>query len=167
MKVYLYFLLLVLVIIGCNIKVENQYPENIGENKISSVIKGDSAINEINDLHQLSVAAEENIIIRYGEKNADILYISKFKGIQEATNALETMITKMRSNKNIPFTNPITMKKYDNKSFMTLGLGSVHYIYQSGEYLLWLSTKQQFYSVLPEELVKIYPVSQKSLFLLQ
>lgn len=160
MKEYIYLLLVFSIVSGCNNKkVENPYPDKIGENKISLIVTGDSAINSINTLHQLSVAAEKNIIIHYGEKSSDILYISKFKDISQATNALETMLTKMRSNKNIPFTNPIPMKKYDNKGYMALGLGSVHYIYKSGKYVLWFSTKQKFYNEMPKELLKLYPAN--------
>jgi hypothetical protein len=160
MKESFYILFILLLIISCNNKNENQYPKKIGINKISSVVKGDSAKNEINAMHQLVVSAEEYFIVYYGENDTNILYVSKFEGIQESTIALENMLTKMRSNKNIPFTNPIPMKKYNNKSFMSLGLGSVHYIYQSGKYLLWLSTKQKFYNELPKDLVKIYSVNQ-------
>ena len=160
MKSYLYLFLIFILIFACkNDNNENLYPISIGQNKIHSVVSGDSAIKEINILHHLSVATENNIIVRYGKNSDDILYISKFKDNSTATKSFETMLSQMRVNKNSPFTYLVPMKKYDNKSFMTLGLGSVHYIYQSGEYLLWLTTKQKFYNELPKELLKIYPTN--------
>jgi hypothetical protein len=160
-KSYLYYFLLIVVIVSCkNNHGGCLYPNNIGLNKISSVVDGDSAFNEINLLHFQSVATNNNIIVRYGQESEDILYISNFKDISSATISLETMLSKMRANKNLPFSDLVPMKIYNNKSYMTLGLGSVHYIYQSGEYILWLSTKQKFYNELPKELLEIYPVNQ-------
>ena len=65
----------------------------------------------------------------------------------------------MQKTKNLPFSFLVPMKNYEN-SFMTLGMGSDHYIYQSSEYLLWYSTKQKFYNELPKELIEIYPNNQ-------
>ena len=82
-----------------------------------------------------------------------------FEDISFASEAYEKMYSKMKESKNSLFSLVVPMKKYEN-SFMTLGMGSVHYIYQSSEYLLWFSTKQKFYNELPAELTKIYPANQ-------
>jgi len=37
-------------------------------------------------------------------------------------------------------------------------MGARHYIYQSGNYLLWLQTYQSFDDKLPPRLLKLYPV---------
>lgn len=149
--------LLIFIIYACNTQQTSiQYPEQIGAFQLKSVVQGDSAIAEINILHQSEVAAANNIILRYGPNSEDILYISGYKNNSEATNDLNNMISKMKVSKNNPFGFIVPMKKYD-KSYMTLGLGSVHYIYQSGNYLLWFSTKQKFYNTLPEELLKYFP----------
>ncbi|MCK5033674.1 MAG: hypothetical protein KAS18_08570 [Calditrichia bacterium] len=157
MKIYVFFVFI--IIISCNQQSnDKQFPEQIGIYKINSIVKGDSAVKEINILHQLSVVTKKNIIIRYGINSEDILYISKFKDNSDATEVFEAMVSKMQANKNIPFSYLIPMKNYDN-SYMTLGLGSVHYIYRSGEFLLWFSTKQKFYNEIPEDLLKIYPAN--------
>jgi len=41
---------------------------------------------------------------------------------------------------------------------MTLGMGAVHYIYQSGSLLLWFQTYQPFGTTLPPKLLALYPI---------
>jgi hypothetical protein len=41
---------------------------------------------------------------------------------------------------------------------MTLGMGAVHYIYLSGQSLLWLQTYQSFGDKLPRGLLELYPI---------
>lgn len=139
-----------------NSQIEIQYPDNIGIYKLNSVIGGDSAISEINKLHHAEVAANKNVIVKYGTDSLDILYISQYKDDTKAVTVLDKMISKMKMAKNIPFNFIVPMKKYKN-SFMTIGLGLVHYIFQSGNYLIWFSTHQKFYNKLPQELIEIYP----------
>jgi len=155
MKIYTF--VIIALIISCTQYVNNKkFPEQIGIYKLHSVVEGDSAIKEINSLHMLSVATENNIIVRYGDNSEDILYISKYEDNSAALEIFNKMHYKMQTTKNLPFSISVTMKNYKN-SFMTLGMGSVHYVYQSSEYLLWYSTKQKFYNKIPYELLEIYP----------
>ena len=153
------YLLIFIILFGCTGQQSGiQYPDKIGNLQLISVVEGDSAVAEINTLHRLAVAASENLIVRYGEAGQDILYISRYENSTASKTDLEKMIKKMQSVKNSPFSYIVPMKKYKN-SFMTLGLGSVHYIYQSGRYLLWYTTKQKFYNELPTELMEKYPAT--------
>jgi hypothetical protein len=104
----------------------------------------------------LSVATDNSIIVRYGDNSEDILYISKYEDNSAALEMFNKMHYKMQITKNLPFSFSVPMKNYKN-SFMTLGMGSVHYVYQSSEFLLWYSTKQKFYNKIPNELLEIYP----------
>jgi hypothetical protein len=158
MKIHL-FLLFVILSSCSQPNKEKQFPDHIGIYKLNSVVDGDSAINAINVLHHLAVAADKNSIIRYGENSEDILYISKFADKSTASEEYDKMYTKMKENKKSPFSYLVPMKKYEN-SYMTIGMGLVHYIYQSSEYLIWFSTKQKFYNELPLELIKNYPPNQ-------
>ena len=47
---------------------------------------------------------------------------------------------------------------YKNKVYFTLGMGSGHYIFLSGNCLLWYQTDQSFGDKLPPKLLKFYPV---------
>ncbi len=158
MKFHLF--ILIVLLFGCNQQnKEKRFPDQIGIYKLNSIVEGDSAINELNVLHHLDVAADNNIIIRYGDNSEDILYISKFEDKSTATDVYDKMHSKMNETKDGPFSFLVPLEKYEN-SFMTLGMGLVHYIYQSSEYLLWYSTKQKFYNELPKELLNIYPANQ-------
>ena len=160
MKIKIFSLLIISLIVSCNqFSNSNNFPDQIGEYRINSVVEGDSAKIEINRLHHMSVASYKNIVIRYGYNSEDILYISEFKDYSTVKQALKNMISKMQGNKNIPFSYLVPMKNY-KKSYMTIGLGSIHYIYASTNCLVWYSTKQKFYNNLPEELLEIYPVHQ-------
>jgi hypothetical protein len=50
------------------------------------------------------------------------------------------------------------LPKYKNKVYITLGMGAVHYIYVSGNFLLWLQTTETFDDQLLPQLLKLYPV---------
>jgi len=155
MKIYTF--VIIALIISCTQYANNKkFPEQIGIYKLHSVVEGDSAIEELNSLHMLSVATDKNIIVRYGDNSEDILYISKYKNNSAASETFDKMHSKMQATKNLPFSLIIPMKNYKN-SFMALGMGSVHYVYQSSEYLLWYSTKQKFYNQIPHELLEMYP----------
>jgi hypothetical protein len=41
---------------------------------------------------------------------------------------------------------------------MTLGMGAIHYIYVSGNFLLWLQSFQSLGDELPQQLLELYPV---------
>jgi hypothetical protein len=68
------------------------------------------------------------------------------------------MIEKMAAAKKGPFFHLMPMGQYDNKVYMTLGMGAMHYIYVSGKCLLWLQTYQSFSDKLPGGLLELYPV---------
>jgi hypothetical protein len=67
------------------------------------------------------------------------------------------MIEKMAAAKKGPFFHLMPLGQYDNKVYMTLGMGATHYIYVSGESLLWLQTYQAFKDKLPGRLLSLYP----------
>ena len=68
------------------------------------------------------------------------------------------MIEKMAVAKKSPFSHLMPIGKYQKKVYMALGMGAVHYIYPSGNYLLWLQTFQSFGTELPPELLALYPI---------
>lgn len=134
-------------------------PEQIGRKERVRVISGNKAAGVINKMHGLSVAAAANVIAEYGKDKKDILYISFYKKQKAAEEAFNSMIEKIAAAKKGPFFHLMPLKKYQNKAYLTLGMGAVHYIYLSGKYLLWLQTFQSFGDELPARLLKLYPLT--------
>jgi hypothetical protein len=145
---------------GCvNSATELPTPEQIGQKERVRVISGDKAAVIINKMHSQSVAAAANVIAEYGQDKKDILYISFYKKEKAAGEAFNLMIEKLAAAKRSPFFHLMPLKKYQNKAYLTLGMGAAHYIYLSGNYLLWLQTVQYFGSELPARLLKLYPLT--------
>ena len=72
------------------------------------------------------------------------------------------MIEKMAAAQKGPFFHLMPLKKYQERAYLALGMGAVHYIYLSGNYLLWLQTYQSFGGELPPQLLNLYPITVKS-----
>lgn len=156
-------LVLMIFLLGCvNSQTELPFPEQIGQKERRRVISGNKAAAVINKMHGLSVAAAANVIVEYGSDKKDILYISFYKKQEAAGEAFNLMIKKMADAKKGPFFHLMPLKRYQNKAYLTLGMGAVHYIYLSGNYLLWLQTDQSFGSELPPRLLKLYPPAVES-----
>lgn len=156
------FLILVIAIIlgyGCSKKEGASTPEKIGEKKLTQVISGDEALKVIDKLHGLSVAPQENVIAEYGEDPKDLLYISWYEEEDQARDAFISMISKMMKSEKGPFSHIRALPDYEEKAFMSIGMGAIHYIYFSSHYILWLQTYQDIGRELPIELLSLYPIN--------
>jgi hypothetical protein len=110
-------------------------------------------------MHGQSVATDGNVIAEYGEgEKKDLLYISRYADPKAAQEAFDLMIEKMAVAKKTPFSHLMAIAKYQKNAYMTLGMGAVHYIYQSGSFLLWFQTFQPFGTTLPPQLLAFYPI---------
>lgn len=148
-----------IVFIGCTSTTDLPTPEKIGAKERLRVISGQQAAQVVNRMHGQSVATDANFIAEYGKgANKDILYISRYTEPEAARKACELMIEKMAAAKKSPFYHLMPIGKYQKKVYMTLGMGSVHYIYPSGQYLLWFQTFQSFGTELPPQLLELYPL---------
>ena len=153
-------LILMILWLGCaNSTMELPSPEQLGQKGRIRVIAGNQAARVIDKMHGQSVAAAANLIAEYGRDKPDILYISFYKDRKAAGEAFNLMVEKMAAAKKGPFFHLMPLKKYLNKAYLTLGMGAVHYIYLSGNYLLWLQTTQSFGDELPPQLLKLYPLA--------
>ena len=134
-------------------------PDKIGGKERLRVISGEPAAQVVNRMHGQSVATDANVIAEYGKgEKKDVLYISRYTVPEAAKKAYDLMIEKMAAAPKSPFTHLMPMGKYQNKVTMTLGMGAVHYIYQSGSVLLWFQTFQSFGTTLPPQLLALYPI---------
>ena len=134
-------------------------PEKIGEKERLRVITGEQAAQVVNKMHGQSVATDANVIAEYGKgEKKDLLYVSSYTAPEAAKKAYDLMIEKMATAKKSPFSHLMPMAKYQKKVYMTLGMGAVHYIYQSGSLLLWFQTYQSFGTTLPPQLLALYPI---------
>lgn len=147
-----------ILIWGCMGATDIRTPEKIGENQRVRVITGDRAAAIVNKLHSGEVAGDDNAIAEYGNDNKVILYITYYKDPKAAQKGFDAMIEKIRATPNSPFFHLMPLPKYQNKVYITLGMGGVHYIYVSGNFLLWLQTAQSFGTQLPVQLLELYPV---------
>ncbi len=109
-------------------------------------------------MHNKSVAADANVIVEYGTEQKDLLYISYYVDHKLAKKAFELMMKKMAAVNKGPFSHLRQLTTYSKPVYFALGLGAGHYVYQSGNYLLWLQTYQSFDDKLPARLLKLYPV---------
>ncbi|MCK4753807.1 MAG: hypothetical protein KAS58_01160, partial [Calditrichia bacterium] len=106
----------------------------------------------------LEVAPDENIIAEYGEDQKDLLYISYYKDEDQARDAFILMISKMMKTDQGPFSHIRALPDYGEKVYMSIGMGAIHYIYYSSNYILWLQTYQDIGRELPEDLLSFYPI---------
>ena len=152
-------ILLVSTFIGCSNSSPIQTPKMIGEKERTGILSGKQAAVVVNKLHGRVVAADANVIAEYGREKKELLYITRYKDEKEAAESLDLMVSKIAAAENGPFFQPVPLSKYENNAYMTLGMGAVHYIYISGNSLLWLQSYQSFGTSLPPRLLDIYPVN--------
>ena len=154
---------MITLLVGCtNSTNELRAPQKIGQNERTRIISGNQAASVINKMHSQSVAAQANVIVEYGTGKKDILYISYYEDQKQAREAFDLMIDKMASAPQGPFFHLMPLPKYEKTVYFALGMGASHYIFFSGNYLLWLQTYQSFGGDLPPRLLKLYPVLNSS-----
>ena len=160
LKPFLKINILVFIILssGCSGSTQLPMPEKIGHKERIRVISGKQAADIVNKMHGQSVAADDNAIVEYGREKKDLLYISFYRDQAQADTAFKLMIEKMASSKKGPFFHLISLPAYKDKVYFALGMGAEHYIYRSGNCLLWYQTYQTFGDKLPPQLLKFYPV---------
>jgi hypothetical protein len=148
----------IILILGCSRSPDLPTPEKIGEKERVREITGKEASEVVDKMHGRSVATLANVIAEYGRDKKDLLFISRYSDQTEAHKAFDLMIEKMAATKKGPFFHLMPLGQYDNKVYMTLGMGAVHYIYLSDKSLLWLQTYQSFKDKLPGRLLELYPI---------
>ena len=156
---YIIGVLFISTSLGCSNSAPIKTPEKIGEKERSGVISGKKAAVVVNKLHGRVVAADANVIAEYGREKKDLLYITRYKDQEDTIKSFDLMVSKIAAAENGPFSQMVPMVKYGNNAYMTLGMGAVHYIYVSGNSLLWLQSYQPFGTSLPPRLLDIYPAS--------
>jgi len=145
-------------VFGCSNTAGIPTPEKIGAKDRVNLMTGAKAAAVVNKLHGSAVATGGDVIAEYGRDTKDLLYISAYTDGEKAKNAFDLMIGKMRAAKGGPFSHVVPIKIYGGHVYMALGMGAVHYIIRSGSHLLWLQTYQSFGTVLPPQLLALYPV---------
>ncbi len=148
-----------LILIGCSSANDLPTPDKIGAKERLRLISGRQAARVVNRMHGQSVATDANVIAEYGEgEKKDLLYVSCYADPDKAQAALVLMIEKMAAAPKSPFFHLMPIGKNQKKAYMTLGMGAVHYIYQSGSSVLWFQTFQSFGTNLPPQLLALYPI---------
>ena len=148
----------IILILGCANPLNLPTPAKIGDKERVREITGKEASEAVDKMHGRSVATHANVIAEYGRDRKDLLFISRYSDQTEAHKAFDLMIAKMAAAKKGPFFHLMPLGQYDNKVYITLGMGAMHYIYVSGKSLLWLQTYQSFRDKLPGRLLALYPL---------
>ncbi len=156
--VFIVLLTFLALSVGCKSQEEINVPEYIAEQKLTKLVSGEDAVKNINELHGLDVATAANAIAEYGEDPKDLLYISKYNSKEKAAEAFQLMMRKMMESVEGPFSHIMALPDYNDTVYMSLGMGAIHYIFQSNQYILWLQTYQEIGRELPENLIQLYPV---------
>jgi hypothetical protein len=150
--------MLVMLNFGCSKNQDIPVPEIILDKKLTKLISKDEAVKVIDKLHGLDVAPEKNIIVEYGSDPKDILYISRYNTESLASESFNSMIKKMLEAEQGPFTHLQQLPDYEDKIYFSIGMGAIHYIFKSTNYVLWLQTYQEIGRELPDNLLELYPV---------
>jgi len=150
-------LLFSLALFGCSAPTYLETPEKIGEKERTKIVSGKKAARVVNRMHGLSVTPDANIIAEYGRGKKDVLYISRYRNREEANESLDLMVGKIAAAEKGPFFHLMQIRKYKNKVYMTFGMGAIHYIYLSDNFILWFQSYQSFGTALPPRLIKLYP----------
>ena len=145
------------VVFGCSNTTEIQTPEKIGEKVRRNLITGAKAAAVVNKLHGRTVATGGDVIAEYGRGKKDLLYITCYADGEKSKKSFNLMIEKMRTATGGPFTHLMPINEYNGNVYMVMGMGYVHYIIWSGNYLLWLQTDQPFGTALPPRILALYP----------
>ena len=154
----IFVLIFLIIFLGCSRSSDLPTPGKIGEKERVGEITGKQATRMVNKMHGRSVATDANVIAEYGRDQKDLLFISKYSNQTGAKKAFDLMIAKMASAKKGPFFHLMPLAGYENKVYLTLGMGAMHYIYLSGQSLLWLQTYQSFGKKLPRRLLELYSI---------
>ncbi len=158
-KFNFFIVVLGIVLVGCAHPPQLPTPERIGAKERLRVISGEQAARVVNRMHGQSVATDANVIAEYGKGDKrDILYVSRYAEPEAAVKAYKLMLEKMAGAKKSPFYHLRPLDQFGGKAYMTLGMGAVHYIYRSGNSLLWFQTYQSFGTELPPRLLQLYPI---------
>ncbi len=123
---------------------------------------GEDAIKDIDKLHGLAVAAQNNVIAEYGEDERDLLYLSFYQNKIDADNAFFEMVKKIAHSKKGPFSHLMPIAGSGRNAFFLMGMGAAHYVFLSGHHIIWLQTYQSFDLEIPVSLSELYPVDSES-----
>jgi hypothetical protein len=158
-----YLSLLVLTISSIYIKSCNNQdilptPDIVGTKARSKIFSRSESLEAINKLHGLSVATQNNIIAEYGTDPKDLLYVSFYQNPDSAGIAFKEMIRKIAHNKKGPFFHLIQLNKAGKNVFFLMGMGASHYVFISGNFIIWFQTYQSFGKEIPESILSYYPL---------
>ena len=113
-------------------------PKDILALELVQVIQGPEALEAINTLHGKGIVVSDGIIARYGQKGNGLeFWFSTSPSVEEASQLLSQMIEKMKTNDiySTPMPMPIRKRLY----YQTIGHGLMHFFYQRGTQLVWVT----------------------------
>jgi hypothetical protein len=156
---YFFTVIIFQILVACGSKPELATPIKIGDLERTRVIEKEEAVKAIDQLHGLTVAADNNVIAEYGASDPkDLLYISQYKDPAVARQSFDRMMKKIADAKDGPFFHLMPLRPFQDNLYFTMGMGAAHYVYISGRYILWYQTYQSVGMELPPEITDLYVV---------
>ena len=153
--------IVILLLSACTVPELLPTPEIIGDLERVKVTTGTSALEAINRLHGSDVATTLNVIAEYGGTDPkDLLYISYFDASEDAEDEFVAMMKKIANAKDGPFIHLMPIPPAEDKTFFMMGMGASHYVYLSGNQIVWFQTYQSFGLDIPQNLAALYPVGE-------
>lgn len=114
-------------------------PNEVFELTLTKKLTGSETESFVNRLHHGTVAADENEIGFYSsQKGSAVIYISYYNNDDEANEILLQMIEKIE-NFPSPFEGGDSFELSDHIIYKYSGLGQSHFVFSSGNTLLWIS----------------------------
>lgn len=113
-------------------------PKEILALDLAQVTQGSEALEAINTLHGKGITVSDGIVARYGQKGNSLeFWFSTSPSVEEASQLLSQMIEKMKTNDiySTPMPMPIRKRLY----YQTIGNGLMHFFYQRGSQLVWVT----------------------------
>ncbi len=140
MKRFTQIIIAVLFILFSACSVQKVYlPDKVSGFSLNKKLTGSEAEDFVNRLHYGTVAADENEIGFYSsEKGSAVIYISYYNSDDEADQILLQMVEKIE-NVPSPFEGGDSFELSDHIIYRYSGLGQSHFVFSSGNVLLWIS----------------------------
>jgi len=136
----------------------NIAPENFADMYRVEDIKGNDAIDAVNELHGKLIEIKAAEVISYKSYTQDArIWISQAKTLTQAVYLFDLMDRKIKASiGKSPFSYPEKFVQDGIIIAKTYGMGKVHYYYQSGDKVYWLELPSERHQELLKSALKIW-----------
>jgi hypothetical protein len=131
-------------------------PDQVGGLPLVSEATGSAALREFTQLHGKSLSILSGSKASYGLGDQVTLWVAGTASITDSRQMLESMRDKIAEG-NSPFQPAGTSQDGNRMVYLLDGMGQKHYYFQSGKYLVWLSSNPQMAIRALKQVLNYYP----------